>query len=271
MDKETSVPAALTLLGLLVLILWQEVGWAGPLVDGRPARIVPGTDLGAVGAVDVERRGAWWVARVDLRGARLDLVGQGATADVRTFAAAEAWAVGQGRRLLVATNAGIFEPGQIPTGLFVSGGEELVPLNTQAGAGNFYLEPNGVFSIDDQGRARVRPTREHAGAPQLATQSGPLVLTAGKMHPLFNADSPNKRVRSGVGVSARDRRVVWLAMSAEPVRFHDMATFFRDDLGCAEALYLDGVISGMAGPGLPEDAARPGPFAGLLVASVPAE
>lgn len=271
MDRESSVPALLAVVGLLLLISARRVGWAGPLVDGRPARIAPGTDLDAVGAVDVERRGAWWVARVDLRAARLDLLGQGETAGVRTFAAAEAWAAASGRRLLVATNAGIFEPGFVPTGLFVSGGDQHQPLNTQAGAGNFYLEPNGVFSIDEAGAARVRPTRSHTGAPQLATQSGPLVLSAGKMHPLFNADSPNKRVRSGVGVSPRDRRVVWLAMSAEPVRFHDMATFFRDELGCTEALYLDGVISGMAGPELPEDAARPGPFAGLLVASVPAD
>jgi uncharacterized protein YigE (DUF2233 family) len=271
MDRESSLPALLAVVGLLLLISARRVGWAGPLADGRPVRIVPGTDLDAVGAVDVERRGDWWVARIDLRNVRLDLVGQGSTARVRTFAAAEAWAASEGRRLLVATNAGIFEPGQVPTGLYVSRGEEHQALNTRAGAGNFYLEPNGVFSVDAEGRARVVPTQLHSGSPQLATQSGPLVLTAGEMHPLFNADSPNKRVRSGVGVSPRDRRVVWLALSAEPVRFHEMATFFRDELGCSEALYLDGVISGMAGPGLPESAARPGPFAGLLVASVPVD
>lgn len=271
MDRDTLVPALLTLVGLLAFISARQVGWAGPLVDGRPARIAPGTDLDAVGAVDVDRRGAWWVARVDLRRAQLDLLGQGDTAHVRSFAAAQAWAEDNGRRMVVATNAGIFEPDYGPTGLFVSGGQELAPLNTRAGAGNFYLEPNGVFSIDAKGRARVRPTREHGGSPVLATQSGPLVLAGGEMHPLFNADSPNKRVRSGVGVSPRDRSVVYLALSAEPVRFHEMATFFRDELGCTEALYLDGVISGMAGPDLPEKAARPGPFAGVLVASVPAD
>jgi len=269
MDRDSLVPAVITLFGLLAFVASRQVGWAGPLVDGRPARIAPGTDLGAVGAVDVERRGDWWVARVDHRRARLDLVGQGATSDVRTFAEADAWAEDEGRRLLMATNSGIFEPGYLPTGLFVSEGVEHVPLNTRAGAGNFYLEPNGVFVVDPEGRAAVRPTREHHGAARLATQSGPLVLAAGTPHPLFNADSPNRRVRSGVGVDPRDRQVVWLALSSGPVRFHEMATFFRDELGCTEALYLDGVISGMAGPGLPEDLARPGPFAGLLVATVP--
>lgn len=271
MDRDTLVPAAITLFGLLALVAGREGGWAGPLVGGRPARIVPGTDLSAVRAVDIEKRGDWWVARVDLRRVRLELVGQGATSDVRTFAEADAWAEAGGRRLLMATNAGIFEPGLLPTGLFVSEGVEYAPLNTRAGAGNFYLEPNGVFVVDPEGRAAVRPTREHGGAVRLATQSGPLVLADGAPHPLFNADSPNRRVRSGVGVDPRDRRVVWLALSDAPVRFHEMAMFFRDELGCSEALYLDGVISGMMGRGLPEELARPGPFAGLLVATVPAE
>jgi len=271
MDRDTLVPAAITLFGLLAVVIMRQVGWAGPLVGGRPARIVPGTDLGAVGAVDVERRGDWWVARVDLRRARLELLGQGATSDVRTFADAEAWAEAGGRRLLMATNAGIFEPGLLPTGLFISEGVEHAPLNTRAGAGNFYLEPNGVFVVDEEGRAAVRATRAHGGVVRLATQSGPLVLADGEPHPLFNADSPNRRVRSGVGVDPRDRQVVWLALSEVPVRFHEMAMFFRDELGCAEALYLDGVISGMTGLGLPRSLARPGPFAGLLVATVPAE
>ena len=271
MDRDTLVPALVTLGALFLLVAARQVGWAGTLVDGRPARIAPGTDLDAVGAIDVERRGAWWVARVDLRRARLDLLGQGDSSEVRTFEEAEAWAAREGRRMVVATNAGIFEPGLVPTGLFVSEGTRHVPLNTRAGAGNFYLEPNGVFSVDAQGRARVRPTRGHSGSPVLATQSGPLVLSEGEMHPLFNADSPNRRVRSGVGVDPRNRHVVWLALSAEPVRFHEMATFFRDDLGCREALYLDGVISGMAGPGIPDEMARPGPFAGMLVATLPGE
>lgn len=264
MDRETSLQVLLVA-GLASLFLLPRAdGWAGEvLVEGRPARIAPGADLVAGASVRVE--GVWTVVEVDLRHARLDLLGQGDTADVRTLAAAEAWAAAQGRTLVAATNAGIFEPGQVPTGLFVSGGETVVPLNTKAGSGNFYLEPNAVFSIDGGGAARVDNTVGWTGSPALATQSGPALVLDGDLHPLFNPDSPNKRVRSGVGVHKDDPRKVFLAISSEPVRFHEMGVLFRDTLGCDDALYLDGVISGMSGPDVDPTLQAPGPFAGLLV------
>jgi len=39
--------------------------------------------------------------------------------------------------------------------------------------------------------------------------------------------------------------VVAFVISEEPVSFHAFATFFRDRLRCAEALYLDGSISSL--------------------------
>ncbi len=264
MDRETSLQVLLVagLAGLFLLPRAQS--WAGgALVDGRPARIPPGAAL-EVGAT-VRAEGVWTVVEVDLRHARLDLLGQGATADVRALEAAEAWAAAEGRSLVAVTNAGIFEPGQAPTGLFVSGGEELGALNTQAGTGNFYLEPNAVFAVDRAGTARVVDTRAWSGDPVLATQSGPALVLGGELHPLFNPDSPNRRVRSGVGVRKDDPHRVYLAISREPVRFHEMGTLFRDTLGCDDALYLDGVISGMAGPEVDPKLRAPGPFAGLLV------
>ncbi len=56
---------------------------------------------------------------------------------------------------------------------------------------------------------------------------------------------------------------VQLVISEAPVRFHDFATLFTEALGCADALYLDGTISGLwagehAGPGEV-------PYAGFLV------
>ena len=69
-------------------------------------------------------------------------------------------------------------------------------------------------------------------------------------------------VRSGVGAS--DDHTVHLVLSEEPVRFWVLATLFRDVLGCRDALYLDGHISGMWGPSLPPwDRTRA--FAGFLV------
>lgn len=303
--ERDGVFGAVVVIGLLTLVFGLRHGHAedAATVDGRPVRISPAVPLGGAGGTQQESasnadmdpipgldnptraRGddlapisgggasVWQVVEVDTRTVQLDLLGQGDTADLRTLGAARAWAEDQGRVLVMATNAGIFEPGLSPTGLFVSGGEVASPLNRQPGRGNFFLEPNGVFAVDGAGRARVLSTEKHAaremvGGVVLATQSGPLVLDEGAVHPRFQAGSSNLRVRSGVGVSRADPHRVFFAISTVPVRFHDMATFFRDDLGCDQALYLDGVISGMVGPSVSASVAAPGPFAGLLVATI---
>jgi uncharacterized protein YigE (DUF2233 family) len=52
-----------------------------------------------------------------------------------------------------------------------------------------------------------------------------------------------------VGVSTPGQ--VHFAISEEPVNFHDFARFFRDRLGCADALFLDGgSASGLYAPEL---------------------
>ena len=63
----------------------------------------------------------------------------------------------KGRPLKFITNGGIYETDGKPLGLHVEEGIELVPLNKkfvkdgQPGWGNFYLEPGGVFSLDQDG------------------------------------------------------------------------------------------------------------------------
>jgi uncharacterized protein YigE (DUF2233 family) len=60
---------------------------------------------------------------------------------------------------------------------------------------------------------------------------------------------------------------LWLAISNEPVNFHDFARLFRDVLGTPDALYLDGSVSrlyrrdtGRQDPGFPM-----GPIIGTAV------
>lgn len=176
----------------------------------------------------------------------------------------ESWAKAQKKKLLLATNAGIFAPGYVPLGLHVSEGKTLVKLNQWHGGGNFFLAPNGVFAVVGK-RAGVWETGEFAKLslkPRLATQSGPLLVQRGKLHPKFTKGSANKNIRSGVGV-ARDGKVVFV-LSQLPVNFHDFASVFRDALHCPDALYLDGTISGILCPGTALSNPGSDDFAGIF-------
>lgn len=192
------------------------------------------------------RGAAYRVVTVDLRAAGLILVGQRAgaphTAGALPGALPEGW--------MAATNAGLYHRVDEPVGLHVEGGATLHPIELRDGAGNFFLRPNGVFTVDGRG-ARVVDSAAYApaGHVSLATQSGPALVLDRQLHPRFLEDSPSLAVRNGVGVS--DAHTVHLALSEAPVRFWDLATLFRDVLGCTDALYLDGNISGLWGPSLP--------------------
>lgn len=157
------------------------------------------------------------------------------------------------RQIVFATNAGIFERGPTPCGLQIRDGKEEVPLNLRDGEGNFYLKPNGVFLIDAKGAAAVLEAVEYATAakaglqPRIATQSGPLLLRKGRIHPVFNPASKNLRQRSGIGVRAADGAVIFIMSDREDsqkgrVTFHQLARAFLAQ-GCQDALYLDGDIS----------------------------
>lgn len=156
----------------------------------------------------------------------------------------------QHKRLLFGTNAGIYARGPVPCGLTMAQGQVLVPLNLQPGEGNFYLKPNGVFFLDDVKGPGVMEASEYARSglrPRLATQSGPLLLRHGHMHPAFRPASPNKRLRNAVGVRQKDREIIFVMSDRDDsvkgrVTFHQLSTFFLH-LGCQDALYLDGDIS----------------------------
>jgi uncharacterized protein YigE (DUF2233 family) len=166
---------------------------------------------------------------------------------------------------VVRTNAGIFEPGFTPTGLLVSGGKELRPLERREGEGNFFLQPNGVFTIGAAGAAVVETSEYEPAGVLEATQSGPLLVRRGVMHPGFKEGSDKQVLRSGVGV--RGRTVV-LAISRDDVNQWTFAALFRDELKCPDALYLDGFISALwaADSGREADLQK-GPFAGVISAS----
>ncbi|ANE44371.1 phosphodiester glycosidase family protein [Deinococcus puniceus] len=166
----------------------------------------------------------------------------------QTFDAVQQRLNSQGKAMLFATNSGIYAPGPRPLGLHVQGGKTLVGLNNARSGGNFALLPNGVFWVKGN-RAGVTETQAYRRlnvAPTYATQSGPLLVSGGTLHPAFNRSGTSFKTRSGVGVCSDGR--VRFAVSAGPVNFYSFAVFFRDTLKCPDALYLDGSISAYATP-----------------------
>ncbi|CAN7477095.1 phosphodiester glycosidase family protein [Pararhizobium sp. LjRoot255] len=156
----------------------------------------------------------------------------------------------EGQYLEFAMNGGMYESDLTSVGLLVINGVERKPIDRDKGWGNFYLKPNGVFFLRGD-RAGVMETEAYVAAeikPDFATQSGPMLVIEGTLHPAFLPRSDSLQVRNGVGV-ARDGKAVF-AVSLEPVRFHDFATLFRDQLDCANALFLDGSISSLFAPTL---------------------
>lgn len=164
-----------------------------------------------------------------------------------TFGDARTAAGRDHRRVTALMNGGMYGEDGGPVGLFIAGAKETHPLArcTSNAEGNFCLQPNGVFWVDAAGVAHVTTTpsfpADHTKA-MIATQSGPMLLIDGAVHPAFTPKSPNLAVRNGVGVSA-DGKTVYLAISQGEVRFHDFATLFRDKLNCEDALFLDGTVS----------------------------
>ncbi|MGY6645482.1 MAG: phosphodiester glycosidase family protein [Salinarimonas sp.] len=172
-----------------------------------------------------------------------------------------------GAPLVFAMNAGMYHADLSPVGLHVEEGEQIKAINTRPGPGNFHMLPNGVFYMagDTAGVATAENFLARGIAPDLATQSGPMLVIDDSLHPRFIAGSTSLRRRNGVCVG--DDGAIRFAISEQPVNFHHFARLFRDGLGCRDALYLDGSMSSLHAPALGRsDAIRP---MGPIIAAYP--
>jgi uncharacterized protein YigE (DUF2233 family) len=232
---------------LLALVPWALVLIA-PSALAAPAEGVKLEEIIATGAlVDL--------VTVDLRKARLRLLWRRKTGEAFAgLGAARDWLTQQGERPVALTNAGIYGTDDRPLGLHVEEGAELHEINLERGAGNFYLLPNGVFAVKGteamilESNAYGERAKSGGPRPQIATQSGPLLVAGGQLHKGFVSGAASRKIRSGIGV--RSNHEVVIAVSRDPMSFHEFAVLFRDRLGCADALYLDGTISRLEAPGL---------------------
>ena len=145
-------------------------------------------------------------------------------------------------------NAGMFDERGRPIGLMIEDSRQVHAINRREGGGNFHLMPNGVFLVRKDGTAEVMESGRYKPAPDIAfaTQSGPMLLIDGKLHPRFEADGRSRYTRNGVGIKADGNPIFVISESA--VSFGKLARFLRDRHQVRDALFFDGSVSSLWDP-----------------------
>jgi uncharacterized protein YigE (DUF2233 family) len=153
-------------------------------------------------------------------------------------------AIGAEKSLPFAMNAGMYHPDRSPVGLYIENGTQEQRLYTNASPGNFGLLPNGVLCLNAQKANVIEAMAFKAANPkcQYATQSGPMLVIDGALHPKFIPDSTSRNIRNGVGTTA-DGKTAYFVKSENSVTFHEFGTLFKDVIKVPNALFLDGKIS----------------------------
>jgi len=157
----------------------------------------------------------------------------------------------QGFALGFAANAGMYHSDRAPVGLYIEDGVMVQDVISNAGPGNFGLLPNGILCLRPRRADVIETLRYIEEAPECtsATQSGPMLVIDGALHPRFLVDATSRFIRNGVGTNAGGT-VASFVISNSAVTFHEFGSFFRDHLGLQNALYFDGNISRLRAPEL---------------------
>jgi uncharacterized protein YigE (DUF2233 family) len=160
----------------------------------------------------------------------------------KSIGSLKTWLESKNEKLVFAMNGGMYKTDNSPLGLFIQEYKTINRLNKANASGNFYLNPNGVFYITSSNEPTICTTQKFIdnGKIKYATQSGPMLVIDGKIHPGFKQGSTNVNIRNGVGILPGNK--VIFAMSKGFINFYDFAEFFKK-AGCINALYLDGAIS----------------------------
>jgi uncharacterized protein YigE (DUF2233 family) len=192
---------------------------------------------------------------------RIDMANLGA--DKQPFGSLSAFAATvDPATIAFAVNGGMYGDDLKPIGYLVQKGDRLAELNRGDGDGNFYLKPNGVF-FGTGGAWKVLGSNTFFNTvkdrPGFGTQSGPLLVVDGKLHPEIQDNGPSKAIRNGVGVDASGK--AHFVISGGDISFGQLARYFRDEVKAANALYLDGQVSSLWNPATArQDKGRVGPI-----------
>ncbi|MEZ5960775.1 MAG: phosphodiester glycosidase family protein [Hyphomonadaceae bacterium] len=170
---------------------------------------------------------------------------------LRSFEALQREIGGDAHNVRFAMNAGMYNDAGAPIGLYIQDGDEQKSISLTDGPGNFHLKPNGVFWQGADGALHIDVSESYARAlpsPRWATQSGPMLVIDGELHPQFAEDGASRFIRNGVGL--RDSNTAYFVISSGFVSFGRFARFFRDELHCRDALFLDGTVSSVWAPSI---------------------
>lgn len=196
------------------------------------------------------------VAQIDLRKQRIVFTASG-NGKKETFPEVFSNLSREGIAPLLVTNAGIYGADNRPLGLLISpkGKVHDVDARTDTGSarGNFSWY-SAVFQISDADVASIVPAKDWHGRAQIVagTQSGPQLAGQGKINPSLPVRSESFYLRTAIGLDERDRSLVYVVVTREPVTLHELATFMLSNLHCSEALHLDGDLSAFYLPSAPE-------------------
>ena len=167
------------------------------------------------------------------------------------FSNLKAKLLNQDLTLKFAMNAGMFRKDLSPAGHYVEAGNQYRKVIHKAGPGNFGMLPNGIFCIEGSS-AKVFETNNflvQTPTCEYATQSGPMLVIDGALHPRFLENSTSKFIRNGVGTTDQGDQAHFV-ISDTVVTFHQFARYFKNHLGIKNALYFDGNVSLIFAPTL---------------------
>lgn len=152
-----------------------------------------------------------------------------------------------GRNIAFAVNGGMYDVLSKPIGYYVEKRERLHSLNRNKGMGNFHLLPNGVFFGGSDTNWQVLSSDQFveriSKRPEFGTQSGPMLLIDGALHPQISENGTSLKIRNAVGVDAAG--AAHFVISDEAVSFGALARMMRDIAKTSNALFLDGTVSAL--------------------------